>query len=288
MTSNAPANANPPLDAAALSRDLAGSGGFWREVVVVPATGSTNTELLQRARDGAAEGAVLVTEHQTAGRGRLDRSFDTPPRAAVTFSVLLRPQVPPARYGWLPLLMGVATVHAVEGVAGLPAARRAGLKWPNDVLVRGGGQERKLAGILSEAATDPDTGTAIVIGTGLNVRQQDAGLPTDTATSLLAEGAANADRDAVLRAILRGFADRYQTWQAHGGDAEVCGLAKEYRASCATLGRQVRVMLPGGQRVEGTASDVDDSGRLLVRTGDGAEQAFSAGDVVHVRRTPSP
>ncbi|RCV54332.1 biotin--[acetyl-CoA-carboxylase] ligase [Marinitenerispora sediminis] len=264
----------PPLREAALTRALVRPGGLWSGVEVVPAMGSTNTELAARARAGAAEGAVLVTEHQTAGRGRLDRTFHTPPRAALTFSVLLRPDVPAARLGWLPLLMGVAAVHGVRRVADVGA----GLKWPNDVLVG----ERKLAGILSEAAFTDD-GPAVVIGMGLNVAQTRGELPVPTATSLALEGAAHADRDPLLRAVLRGFAERYRTWLDGGGDAEATGLAAEYRACCTTLGRAVRVDLPGDRRTEGTATGVDADGRLTVRTAAGEDAVLSAGDVVHVR-----
>src|SRR5690606_31622392 len=193
----------PPLDQRALQRALVRPGALWTGVDVVPSLGSTNTELVARANDGAPGGTVLVTEHQTAGRGRLGRSFSTPARAALTFSVLLRPTVPPHGYGWLPLLMGVAAVHGVRRIA----AVRAELKWPNDVLVGG----RKLAGILSEAAFGP-AGPAVVIGIGLNVSQSREELPVDTATSLALSGAACTDRDPLLRAVLRAFAEHYTRW----------------------------------------------------------------------------
>ncbi|GAA3760503.1 BirA family biotin operon repressor/biotin-[acetyl-CoA-carboxylase] ligase [Spinactinospora alkalitolerans] len=268
----------PPLRRAALERALVRPGGPWREIEVLPELGSTNTELIGRAREGAAEGAVLVTEHQTAGRGRLDRAFHTPARAALTFSVLLRPDVAPSSYGWLPLLMGVAAVRGIGRVA----EAAAGLKWPNDVVSTAADAERKLAGILSEAASSPD-GTAIVIGMGLNVSQSRAELPVDTATSLLLEGAPCTDRDPLLRAVLRGFADRYRAWLEHGGDAEACGLAAEYREHCTTIGREVRVRLPGERLLEGEAVGVDADGRLTVRTAGGGRTSLSAGDVVHVR-----
>ncbi|MBB6170049.1 BirA family biotin operon repressor/biotin-[acetyl-CoA-carboxylase] ligase [Nocardiopsis mwathae] len=277
----------PPLREAALQRVLVRPGGLWTGIEVAPETGSTNTELVSRAREGAPEGTVLVTEHQTAGRGRLDRTFETPARAALTFSVLVRPDVPAERLGWLPLLMGVAAVHAVRRVGELPAS----LKWPNDVLSGGvdaEGTQRKLAGILSEAAFPAEGAaargrSAVVIGMGLNVLQRRDELPVDTATSLAAEGAPVTDRDPLLRAVLRGFAELYTAWVRHGGDAEASGLAEEYRKRCGTVGRLVRVHLPGGRAAEGRATGVDAEGRLLVRTGAGGEEALSAGDVVHVR-----
>src|SRR5947199_1889138 len=141
-----------PLDRAALRRAAVRPGGLWRDVEVVESTGSTNADLLARALRGEPEGTVLVTEHQQAGRGRMGRTWTTPPRAALTFSLLVRPaQVPPARRGWLPLLTGVAVVEAITGVTGVQTR----LKWPNDVLAStSDGSSGKLAGILAEAAAD--------------------------------------------------------------------------------------------------------------------------------------
>src|SRR6266566_4552302 len=145
--------ARAPLDAAALRRAAVRPGGLWREIEVVQSTGSTNADLLARALRGEAEGAVLAAEEQRAGRGRMGRTWTSPPRAALTFSVLLKPAVPPARRGWLPLLTGVAVAAAVTEVTGVETS----LKWPNDVLAGDG--DAKLAGILAEAAGD-----AVVVG----------------------------------------------------------------------------------------------------------------------------
>ena len=145
---------------------------MWLALEVVPSTGSTNADLLARATDpGSPEGQVLVAEEQTAGRGRLGRSWSSVPGASLTFSVLLRPDaVPAARRGWLTLLAGVAVASAVRSVGGVDAV----LKWPNDVLVG----DRKLAGILAEQSPD---GSAVVIGTGLNVAAAPGELPVSAA-----------------------------------------------------------------------------------------------------------
>src|SRR5579863_4864995 len=120
-----------PLVPAALRRDAVRPGGLWHDIEVVESTGSTNADLLARALRGEPEGLVLVTEHQRAGRGRMGRTWTTPPRAALTFSLLVRPAtVPPARRGWLPLLTGVAVAEAITAVTGV----KTSLKWPNDVL----------------------------------------------------------------------------------------------------------------------------------------------------------
>ncbi|MGB6456046.1 MAG: biotin--[acetyl-CoA-carboxylase] ligase, partial [Streptosporangiaceae bacterium] len=228
------------------------------------------------ARAGAAAGSVLVAEEQSAGRGRLDRSWQSRPGAGLTFSVLLRPAgVPPGSRGWLPLLTGVAVSRALA----TQAAVDAGLKWPNDVLVSGADGPLKLAGILAEQAGD-----AIVVGVGLNVSATRQELPPGKAASLLLAGGANLDRQAILTAVLRELEHWYVRWTgaARPGDAIASGLRAAYLRVCWTVGRDVRVELPGGRVLAGHARDVDDSGRLLVTAPDGVH-AVSAGDVVHVR-----
>jgi BirA family transcriptional regulator, biotin operon repressor / biotin---[acetyl-CoA-carboxylase] ligase len=265
-----------PLDAARLSAAVVRPGGLWRSVEVVPVTGSTNADLLARAAAGEPEGAVLVAEQQDAGRGRLGRAWVSPPRAALTFSVLLRPAaVPRALLGWLPLLAGVAVAAAVGDVAAVDAQ----LKWPNDVLVG----PAKLAGILAEAAGD-----AVVIGIGLNVSTGPAELPPPgpgalPATSLRLEGSPNLDRERLLAGILAGLERRYRTWSRVSGDPERSGLRAEYTGLCATLGRRVRVELPGGRLLDGLAAGVDPDGRLLVSVPPDPDLAVAAGDVVHLR-----
>jgi len=251
-------------------------GGLWRTVEVAAVTGSTNADLLARAARGDPEGAVLAAEQQSAGRGRLGRTWVSPPRAALTFSVLLRPAaVPRARLGWLPLLAGVAVAAAVRDVAAVDAR----LKWPNDVLAG----PAKLAGILAEAAGD-----AVVVGIGLNVSTEPAELPPPgpgarPATSLRIEGAASLDRERLLAGILAGLERRYQAWCQVFGDTERSGLRAEYTGLCATLGRRVRVELPGGRLRDGLAAALDADGRLLLSMPPDADLPVAAGDIVHLR-----
>ncbi|WUD73521.1 biotin--[acetyl-CoA-carboxylase] ligase [Streptomyces sp. NBC_00510] len=265
----------PPLKAAALRRAIVTPDSLWTDLDVVDSTGSTNSDLGARAREGAAEGAVLVAEEQSAGRGRLDRQWQAPARSGLFFSVLLRPtSVPPRRWGWLPLLAGVATATAVARTAGVDT----GLKWPNDVLVTVDGEERKTGGILAERVGDD----AVVIGIGLNVTLREEELPVPAAGSLMLAGAKVTDRDPLLRAVLRSVADWYGEWLRADGDPAGSRLQQAYAAGCVTLGRTVRAELPGGGEVGGRAVAVDDDGRLVVATGEG-ERAVAAGDVVHVR-----
>jgi BirA family biotin operon repressor/biotin-[acetyl-CoA-carboxylase] ligase len=274
----------PPLSAPALRRALtAGEQPAWRAIDVVPATGSTNADLVERARAGEPEGLVLTTDDQQAGRGRLDRRWTAPPRSSIAVSVLLRPPVPPARWSWLSLLAGVAVTDALVRVCGLEAR----LKWPNDVLVPVEGEPRKVAGILAEV-TGGDTDRAAVLGIGLNVSQDATELPVHTATSLLLAGAATTDRDTVLRAVLRALSDRYRAWCEAAGEPRGGGVAAPYRERCATIGATVAVHLPDGALLEGVAEGVDDEGRLVVRDATGAEHPLAAGDVVHVRPGGGP
>ena len=263
------AAARPALDAAALTAELAGSSSLWRAVEVVEAIGSTNAELVARAAADEPEGLVLVAEHQVAGRGRLDRTWTSPPRAGLTVSVLLRPDLPAARRAWLSLLTGVALAEAVSEVAGV----RASLKWPNDLLAPDGA---KLAGILAESA-----GPAVVVGLGLNVTTTREELP-DTGTSLSLVRGAPVDRAAVLLGVLRALERRYTRWTGVLGDPVSSGLAGDYLAWSSTVGTAVTVTMPDGSTLEGSAEGIDWDGRLRVRTPAGVVE-LASGDVRHVR-----
>ncbi|MEU6671326.1 biotin--[acetyl-CoA-carboxylase] ligase [Streptomyces sp. NPDC046727] len=267
----------PPLNAAALRRALVREGGLYREIEVVQRTGSTNSDLAARgAAGGADEGAVLVAEEQTAGRGRLDRRWTAPPRSGLFFSVLLKPaEVPVARWGWLPLLTGVAVATGLARAAGVDTA----LKWPNDLLVTVGGEERKAGGILAERAGED----GVVIGVGINVSLRADELPVPQAGSLALAGASGTDRDPLLRAVLRSLEDWYGRWRAAGGDPAVSGLQETYTAGCATLGRAVRAELPGDRVVVGEAVALDGDGRLIIATEEGVQEPVGAGDIVHLR-----
>ncbi|MFG2717312.1 biotin--[acetyl-CoA-carboxylase] ligase [Streptomyces sp. NPDC048416] len=266
----------PPLNATALRRALLRPDALWTSLDVVTATGSTNSDLAAKA-DALAEGAVLVAEEQTAGRGRLDRRWSAPARSGLFFSVLLKPGegVPVERWGWLPLLTGVAVATGLARAAGVDTA----LKWPNDLLVTVDGGERKAGGILAERAG----ADGVVVGIGLNVTLRADELPVPGAGSLALAGAVSTDRDTLLRAVLRSIEQWYGTWRAAAGDPSVSGLQEAYAAGCATLGRTVRAELPGGQAIEGEAVAVDGDGRLVLATNEGVQRPVAAGDIVHLR-----
>ncbi|HEY9373990.1 biotin--[acetyl-CoA-carboxylase] ligase [Streptomyces sp.] len=264
----------PPLNGPALSRGLVTPGGLWTALDVVPTTGSTNSDLAARA-DELPEGTVLVAEEQTSGRGRLDRSWVAPARSGLFVSVLLKPGVPVERWGWLPLLTGVAAATGLSRAAGTDLS----LKWPNDLLVKVGGEERKTGGILAERAGKD----AVVVGLGINVTLREDELPVPAAGSLLLADAISTDRDTLLRAVLRSLEQWYGDWRTAGGDPEASGLRAAYEANCATLGHRVRAELPGERLLEGDAVRLDEDGRLVVETEGGGVEAVGAGDIVHVR-----
>src|SRR4051812_15711395 len=182
----------PPLD-----RDRIVAPLGWR-VEVEEATPSTNALVAERARAGEEPGLVVVTEHQTAGRGRLDRTWETPARSALTFSVLLRPTAATQSWPWLPLLAGYAVAKALRA-----AGFEASVKWPNDVLL----DDKKVAGILVERI-ETDDGPAAVVGIGLNVGMTAEELPVPESTSLAVEGLAP-DRTALLVSLLASVWESY-------------------------------------------------------------------------------
>ena len=247
----------------------------WHRVEVVDETGSTNADLLARIDAGDdIDGTVLISGRQTSGRGRHARVWETPPgQLAISAAVRVRPEAI-AHLGWLSLLTGLAVYDAVGEVAGAELE----LKWPNDVLVPGGG---KLSGILSEFRLTPGVdgaanGGVAVIGTGLNL-DLPAGSAPDTAASISGLVDGPVDRLAVAAAYLRALSAKLDAWPER-----IPELADGYRAVSATLGSRVRLVLPGDREVIGSAVDIDDEGRIVVDGADGRITA-SAGDVTHLR-----
>jgi len=244
----------------------------WPAPLVVASTGSTNADVLARAASGAPEGLVIAADEQTAGRGRLGRTWASPPGASVSVSVLLRPPFGHPQLGWLPLLTGLAVAAGVQKAAGVAAA----VKWPNDVLVDSG-LPGKIAGVLLEGADG-----AAAVGFGINTAMTADELPVEQASSIVLAQAPPPDPNVLVAACLLQLYRRYSALVAAGGDAQRSGLAQEYRDRCSTIGRSVTVSLPDGAVLSGSAQDVDADGRLLVAVPEGVI-AVSAGDVAHVR-----
>lgn len=239
---------------------------------VIDTVDSTNAKLLHDA-DGDVQGhphlSVLLTRDQRAGRGRLDRSWTTPPGSALAVSVLLRVSaVAPSDRGWIPLIAGAAMTRAISAQL---ARLQVTLKWPNDVLVDG----LKICGILAEVL--PSDPHVVVVGAGVNTSMVAADLPVTTATSFAALGAEAAE-DRLLADYLTFLRDDIATLAVHGGAA----VAETVSGLCATIGADVAASLPDGTVLHGRAVRLDAEGRLVIAV-DGVETVVSAADIVHLR-----
>ncbi len=242
----------------------------------VESTGSTNSDLIAAA---AAEPAafpdfsVLVTSEQTAGRGRSGREWQAPAGSSLVVSVLLRPNaVAVTQFAWLPLIAGMSMANAISQFAG---SQRAQVKWPNDVLIG----DKKVCGVLSELLPDA---SAVVIGTGVNVFQSLDQLPTETATSLALEKIAIESLDDLLAAYLKNLRSNINDFIALAGELGASELHDRISATCASIGREVRVMLPNDKQFVGKAIAIDSIGRLVVQN-ESETRSVSVGDVVHLR-----
>ena len=239
--------------------------------------GSTNAELLTRAAAGAPEGTVLLAERQSAGRGRLGRSWLDHPGGSVLCSILFRPVGPISSWFVATFVVALSAMDACSQVTGVECR----CKWPNDLIA--GDQHRKVAGVLAESAP----GGALVVGIGINcnwpVEFPPAGSPDAAeiaarAISLDRIAGREVDRDAVAERMLEAVAQRWGDLARGDGRAR---LLTEYRHRSATIGELVRVHLPT-EELTGRALDVDDEGRLLVDAG-ACIRIVDVGDVVHVR-----
>ena len=243
--------------------------GSWSPAIrYIEECDSTNRIATEWARDGAADGSIVITDHQTAGRGRLARSWSSVPGAGLQFSIVLRPELAVDSLGLLNIVAGSALALAASAL-GLPGR----LKWPNDLILDG----RKAAGILAETVPGSDEFAAVVLGIGVNVNHRVEDFPEEiasSATSFRIVAGKEFDRVEVLAAFLGEFGPRY-SGLAWARSHEVIG---EYRALCDTIGRNVRVHL-SDKEIESKALDVDDDGALLLESG----QRITAGDVIHLR-----
>ncbi len=262
MTHEYGPNEPSSLDHRAIARRLVGS---QRAIEVYYSRVTTSTQADARALlEHRRPPYVVVTDAQTAGRGRLDRTWITPLGSAVLMTIAIERPASEGALRTLPLLAGVVAADVLEKVGASVA-----LKWPNDVISIVDGQTRKLGGIITELVAD-----AVLVGIGVNVALEDADLPTPEAISLRQLGV-RADRAEVVADITQQLVER-----AMGGLA-----IADYRARCATVGTEVHVTRVDGATIDGIAIGIDDDGALRVRAHDG-EARITAGDVQHVRPAP--
>ncbi|MEI8148981.1 MAG: biotin--[acetyl-CoA-carboxylase] ligase [Actinomycetes bacterium] len=241
------------LDEEKITRAL--GSNYWR-VRVLSETSSTQDELKTEL---VSNGDCVVTEFQSAGRGRLDRSFESDPHVALLFSFYIKPERKDS-WGWIPLLSGLSVAQTINEVT---STRDYQTKWPNDLISASG----KIAGILCERHKD-----GIIVGIGINVSTQVDELPVDTASSIFITSGLEIDRNNLLAAILRRFQDNFENWLL-GSEFKA-----PYRALSATIGHDVKALLPSGDEIFGKAKGIGEDGELLLESGD----VITVGDIVHL------
>jgi BirA family biotin operon repressor/biotin-[acetyl-CoA-carboxylase] ligase len=248
----------PALEKSLISEKIS---QYWR-VSVVEVTGSTQDDLAARVlRNEVQSGEVLVTDFQSAGRGRLDRNFEAPKGSALLFSTYIKPQRDKSEWSFLPILAGLVTTLALSELDPSPASQ---LKWPNDILIG----DKKVGGIIAQVTTD-----GVILGIGINVGMSPDELPVPHATSLSIEGFATLNRNLLLASFLNTFEEMLLRWE----DGE--DIRHLYRERSATLGRKIQADLPGGGSRTGLAEDISLVGELILEDG----QRITVGDIVHLR-----
>lgn len=257
--SSEPAAGGIPGDLGPGALAAARSARFGSPVRALATTGSTNSVALEWAAQGAPEGALVVADHQSAGRGRLGRAWLSSPGCCLLFSLVLRPAAPLDDLGALPVAVGVAAAEAVARCARVAT----GLKWPNDITVDG----RKLGGILVESRTSGPGPAAVVAGVGINVGWRAEDIPADIggrATSIAAEAGTAPGRAELLGEILAALEDLYP---ASLDEAWAAAVARAHEARSELIGREVAVRLGAGGVVSGRAVRVLASGALEIDAG---------------------
>lgn len=260
------------LSVEAITRGLA-TRWMGRVLHVYETIDSTNTKALQAAGKGEPEGAVFIADEQSAGRGRLGRSWVSPRGASLSLSVIVRPRVPPIQVPLVTLLTAISVAQAIREVTGVSSV----IKWPNDVLING----RKVAGILTELRAEQDVVQDLVIGIGVNVNMGGDALPEDvrtSATSLKEETGRETNRSLLLCVLLQCLENWYEMFQRGERDR----IIREWLRTSDTIGRWVRVSAPG-EVMEGEATGITPHGALILRQRDGTERNIYSGDVIHVR-----
>ena len=245
-----------PLDQ---SRITAALSRYWR-VSVVDLTTSTQDDLATKANAGEAKnGDVIIANYQSAGRGRLDRTFIAPASTALLFSIYLQPQRERDDWGFLPLLAGFSIADTLRKINA-----NVSIKWPNDLLI----DEMKIGGIISTAA-----GSGVVIGIGMNVSTTASELPVETATSLKIAGVSKLDRNLLLPLLLNAFETDFTAWDQ--GES----FLERYSQLSATRGREVTIIGPAESAMRSRVQSFDEQGRLHLEDG----QIVTVGDVIHLR-----
>jgi BirA family biotin operon repressor/biotin-[acetyl-CoA-carboxylase] ligase len=230
--------------------------GYWR-VSVIDEIDSTQNYL---RTSNPKSGDLITAEYQSAGRGRLDRSFVATKSTALLFSFYVEPKIKIEELGFLPLLVGFSVAQTINE---LTQSQDFFCKWPNDILYK----DLKIAGVLAEKF-----GAGVIVGVGINVSTTADQLPVAHASSIFLVTERILDRNLLLAKILRNLLVELSTWES-GRD-----MTSAYRKMNATLGKAVRIELPGGESIEAIAQDIDSTGALHLNSG----QIITVGDVIHL------
>lgn len=244
-------------------------GNLWGEVFLFEEIDSTNTKGMDLAREGAPEGTIILAETQRKGKGRLGRTWISPPAVNIYLSIIMRPDIPPSQAPFMTLMASVAAASAIRKAMGIPAF----IKWPNDIILG----EKKVGGILTEMRSGIDRIDFIVLGIGININLDTSILPPDVrliATSIKEYLGKDVPRIEVLVAILKELDIWYNIFLKKGPRP----ILDEWRFLTATIGKRVKIAFLSGV-IEGVAEGIDEEGRLLVRIGTGAIEKVSSGDV---------
>lgn len=253
--------------------ELCKNGGaaiIGRKLLALSEVDSTNTYLKRIALNGAPEGTVVVAEQQTAGRGRLNRSFQSPKGKGLYLSALLKPTLPPERLLSLTPLAGVAACCAIERICGV----RPGIKWPNDLIL----QDRKLAGILTELVQADDGSFCVVLGIGVNMSQTLQDFSPDVAeiaTSLLLCLGREISREILVSTLLEELDHAYRALIRD----DLRDYLDIYRRDCVNLGKRVQLMYADGAREAAEALGIDEEFGLVVRTDNDSLKTVREGEV---------
>jgi len=265
---------SPDLCISALKRIISSSSmKIGHKLFFFDSVASTNTIAMDLASQGCSEGTLVIADAQTAGKGRLGRSWVSPPGKNLYMSIVLRPRISPREATTLTLLSAVACVSAIRKTSNIPIS----IKWPNDLIVG----QRKIGGILTEIRADIDRISQAVVGIGINVNIDKKDMPEEIreiATSLFAETNDSISRTELAAVVIREFDMWYRLLLAEGKKV----ILDEWRQMSSTIGRPVRVVT-GDRTFEGVADGIDDEGLLIVKLADGSYRKISAGDVTMVR-----
>jgi len=243
-----------------------------KEINYYESVGSTNNIAYNLAEDGAGEGAIVIADEQTGGKGRLGRKWASPPKGGIYLSCILRPEILPNEVAEITLVAAVSAVKAINKFTGVKAL----IKWPNDILV----SDRKAGGILTELKAETDRVNFVILGLGINVNTPRKSLP-DGGTSLKEESKSSSDfsRVELTKTLLLSLEEEYVKFKKKGFSP----LRNELKSYSCTIGRHISVATSAGKKIRGKAIDINKNGSLLVKMDSGKKVTFLSGDVTLLR-----